>query len=290
MRGEMKNVTNFLLVGFVSIFSFAPIFAQDAAAPMRRSSPSAENTIAPSTPTPTPIPEPIPSPEAISTPSPVPSENPPPVAIEKLQDGGDQLGETTPVVAEVGAEREQPAGAGQSSKPVPARSAQPREQVLAPARKSPFSFFRREPVARPDTPGGTQPAFDLSRQSSRTIAAIIQSLEKEWEAAISTHNVDVIDKLLADDFQGTSSTGRSGGKATLLAAVRNDKNVYSFARVGNMKVQSLGPDVAVVTGTATERGTTAEGQRFSVSRRFTDRWEQRNGRWQCVASSATLLR
>ncbi len=288
MRGEMKNFTNFLLVGFASIFSSAPIFAQDAAAPMRRSSPSAENTIAPSTPTPTPVPEPIPSPEAISTPLPVPSENPPPATAEKPQDGSDQHEEKTPVAAEVGAERDQAAGAEQSSKPVPARSAQPREQVVAPARKSPFSFFRREPVARPDIPGATQPAFD--RQTSRATAAIIQSLENEWEAAIRTHNVDAIDKLLADDFQGASSTGRSGGKATLLAAVRNDKNVYSLARAGNMKVRTLGPDIAVVTGTVTERGTTAEGQRFSVSRRFTDRWEQRNGRWQCVASSATSLR
>ncbi|MBA2622776.1 MAG: nuclear transport factor 2 family protein [Chthoniobacterales bacterium] len=134
-----------------------------------------------------------------------------------------------------------------------------------------------------------RPTFDLTGDSSWTTAATIRSLENEWQAAIKGHDVAALDRLLADDFSATSSTGREGNKATVLAEMRNDRSVYDSARAQGMKIRSLGPDAAVVTGTATESGTTSDGQRFKTSRRFTDKWERRNGRWQCVASKATRL-
>lgn len=134
-----------------------------------------------------------------------------------------------------------------------------------------------------------QPTFDLSRESSRTTAATIRSLEKNWQTAIKEHDFGAVQMLLADDFEGTSSTGRKGRKAKLLTEVGKDKNVYSSARVRGMKVRSLEPNVAVVTGIASETGTTPEGKRFKSARRFTDKWEYRDGRWQCVASEAERL-
>lgn len=103
------------------------------------------------------------------------------------------------------------------------------------------------------------------------------------------HDVATIDELIANDFVGTSSTGKVGSKSTLLGAVRRDKNEYKSATVRGMSVRSLGPDVAVVTGIVSEGGTTKDGKQFKTSRRFTDTWRERNGRWQCVASQATQL-
>ena len=54
-----------------------------------------------------------------------------------------------------------------------------------------------------------------------------------------------------------------------------------------MSVSSDGTGAAIVTGIATETGTTADGTPFTTSRRFTDTWRQRKGTWECVESKAT---
>ena len=56
-------------------------------------------------------------------------------------------------------------------------------------------------------------------------AATIRSLEKNWQTAIKEHDFGAVQTLLADDFEGTSSTGRKGQKAKLLTELGKDKNV-----------------------------------------------------------------
>ena len=104
-----------------------------------------------------------------------------------------------------------------------------------------------------------------------------------------THDVSVLEELVADDFVGTSSSGKVGNKATMIAEARKDKNVYTSAVSSDMKVHIFGPGIAVVTGVARESGKTAAGKPFSQAYRFTDTWVERNGVWQCVAASAMAL-
>jgi ketosteroid isomerase-like protein len=129
----------------------------------------------------------------------------------------------------------------------------------------------------------------LSEQGSGYVRAAVRGLERKWQDAIVEHDVSLVDDLVADDFVGTSSTGRVGTKSTLLYEMRRDENTYKSATARNMAVRAYGQNVAVVTGVASENGTTPRGQRFSTSRRFTDTWMQRNGKWQCIASHATQL-
>jgi len=104
-----------------------------------------------------------------------------------------------------------------------------------------------------------------------------------------THDVSILEELVADDFVGTSSSGKVGNKSTLIAEARKDKNVYTSAVSTDMTVRIFGPDIAVVTGVARETGKTASGKAFSQAIRFTDTWVERNGVWQCVAASAIAL-
>ncbi|CAN5518081.1 hypothetical protein BH18VER1_BH18VER1_01700 [soil metagenome] len=136
---------------------------------------------------------------------------------------------------------------------------------------------------------GTRPTLDLADQGSGQVGGTVRALERRWQNAIIKHDFSVIDDLVADDFIGTSSTGRVGTKSTLLDEIKRDENTYKSATARNMTVRTYGQNVAVVTGVASESGTTPDGQRFSTSRRFTDTWMQRNGRWQCTASHATQL-
>ncbi|HEV2840039.1 MAG TPA: nuclear transport factor 2 family protein [Chthoniobacterales bacterium] len=104
-----------------------------------------------------------------------------------------------------------------------------------------------------------------------------------------THDISVIEELVADDFVGTSSSGKVGNKATMIAQARQDKNVYTSAASEDLVVRIFGPNVAVVTGVAREAGKTPAGKAFSHAYRFTDTWMERNGQWQCVAAQAMAL-
>jgi len=121
------------------------------------------------------------------------------------------------------------------------------------------------------------------------VAAKIKELEQRWEASLLTHDVSVVEKLVAEDFIGTSSSGKVGDKSTLLASARADKNTYKTAAPSDMVVRVFGPNVAVVTGVIRETGTNTAGKAFSHAYRFTDTWVERNGEWQCVAAHAMAL-
>jgi ketosteroid isomerase-like protein len=117
----------------------------------------------------------------------------------------------------------------------------------------------------------------------------LKALEARWEASFMTHDITVIEQLVAEDFVGTSSSGKLGNKSTMISEAMKDKNVYTSAVSTDMIVHSFGPGVAVVTGVARESGKTPKGTAFSHAYRFTDTWVERNGTWQCVAASAMAL-
>jgi len=88
---------------------------------------------------------------------------------------------------------------------------------------------------------------------------------------------------------GTSSSGKTGDKATLIAEAKRDTNTYTSAASSDLNVKIFASNVAVVTGIAKESGKTKAGKTFSNSYRFTDTWVERNGEWQCVAAHAIAL-
>jgi ketosteroid isomerase-like protein len=121
------------------------------------------------------------------------------------------------------------------------------------------------------------------------VTSKIKELESRWEASLLSHDASAIEKIVADDFIGTSSSGKTGDKTTLLAEAKRDTSTYTSAVSSEMTVRMYGPSVAVVTGIAKENGKTKSGKTFSRSFRFTDTWVERNGEWQCVAAHAMAL-
>jgi ketosteroid isomerase-like protein len=117
----------------------------------------------------------------------------------------------------------------------------------------------------------------------------IKELESRWEASLLKHDTSEIERIVADDFIGTSSSGKQGDKATLIAEAKRDTNTYTSATSSDMSVRMYGPNVAVVTGIAKEMGKTKAGKTFTNTFRFTDTWVERNGEWQCVAAHAMAL-
>lgn len=267
MKKSMRVIKHFALLATPALLFAAPLLAQDAAAPIRRSSPTPEETAAPApsaTPTPTPTPTPT-----VEKPAPTPAETP--VASEAPKATPEQREETAST----------PSRKTFNEPPV-----RPIEKRPAGAPRPPVNERSETP---PALPPASKPTFDLSDSGGGYIGATIRSLENRWQKSIVSHDTAVVDELVADDFVGTSSTGRLGSKSTLLTEARRDKNTYTSANARSIMVRSFGPHVAVATGVTRESGTTPDGQRFNNSRRFTDTWMERNGRWQCIASHATEL-
>ena len=121
----------------------------------------------------------------------------------------------------------------------------------------------------------------------RAIIADDEPLARERVRSFLADETEI--KIVADDFIGTSSSGKTGDKGTLLAEAKRDTSTYTSAVSSDMTVKMFGPTVAVVTGVAKESGKTKAGKIFTHSYRFTDTWVERNGEWQCVAAHAMAL-
>lgn len=263
-RRPLLRVRKFLLLfAFVSLaLLLAPVVrAQYALPPSRLSFPS---------PSPSPAPAPAETPaapapvQAAATPTPSATPKPKPAARPR----NDVLNEK------------------------PVRAVEPHTRSQSESSPSPTprrrSLFSRIPAGPATGPRASRPTFDFS-ESNWTAAAALRSAERKWEAAIKAHDHATVEKLLADEFRAVSTNGRGASRARLLQEIKNDKHVYQSAKVRGMQVRSHGPDEAVVTGTAIETGTTADGKRFTSTRRFSDTWRLRKGKWECVTSRSTKV-
>jgi ketosteroid isomerase-like protein len=267
------------LLAIATVFLAASPFvrAQDAAStPFRHSSPSPTEESA--TPTPTPKPRGTPTPEPTETFTLQPLATP---TLEPIP---------SPTLEPIASPLPKPTASIASPTPKPVATPTPKPRPTATPKARPTATPTPKPTATP-TPQPTpipaeSPAAD---QNQSDITSKLKALEERWEGSFVTHDISVIEQLVAEDFVGTSSSGKLGNKSTMISEARKDKNVYKSAVSGDMTVHSFGPNVAVVTGIARETGKTRAGKAISHAYRFTDTWVERNGEWQCVAAHAMAL-
>jgi len=167
-----------------------------------------------------------------------------------------------------------------SPKPKPATSPTPAKDSSPAAPKS-------KPSATP-APNASTAAVMPAKKS--TPEATIREIEDKWEASVMRHDPSVAQAYLADDFRGISSQGKVMTKSKLLAEIKKDTDTYSSAKNGKVDVRVFGGQFAVATGVSTEAGKSKEGKEFKRSFRWTDAWVLRDGKWQCVASQAMLVK
>jgi len=120
--------------------------------------------------------------------------------------------------------------------------------------------------------------------------AMLREMEDKWEASVMAHDPSVAQAYLADDFRGVSSKGKVMKKSDLLAEMKKDTDTYTSAKNSKLDVRVFGGQFAVATAIATEEGKSKDGKTFKRSFRWTDAWVLRDGKWQCVASQAMLVK
>jgi ketosteroid isomerase-like protein len=114
------------------------------------------------------------------------------------------------------------------------------------------------------------------------VAATIEQLEHEWTTAIVNRDFATLDRLLANDFNGTSPTAHTYPKSHALADLKSGRYVVEKMDLDEVSVNVYGD--AAVAFTSQEEKSVYDGKDISGHYHYTDVWIKRNGRWQVVAS------
>jgi hypothetical protein len=115
------------------------------------------------------------------------------------------------------------------------------------------------------------------------VLADLTDLEHEWTVANINADKKKLDKILADDYVGTSADGNMQGKAEYLRTIERDNTIQNW-QFEDMKVK-LNGDRASLTGIIR-----LQIQNQPVAYRFTDKFVWRDGRWQATASEVTPVK
>jgi hypothetical protein len=135
-----------------------------------------------------------------------------------------------------------------------------------------------------NTPANASSAPALSAGAESTDQTIT-NLENQWVGAIVKKDTATIDRLLADDFSGTTDD-QIYSKADAIEDVKT--GTHESLELDNIKVRLYG-ETAVVTMGQTEKSRHGDKD-FSGHYLFTDVWARKNGQWIAVASHGSRVR
>ena len=142
---------------------------------------------------------------------------------------------------------------------------------------------RQSETVRPKAKAPAPDEQAETTEDSATIIAHITDCEKRWQASVRTHDASVANALLSEDFAGVNPSGHETTKTSIITGIASDTWSYEIARLEEVHVKVIGPNIAIATGIGREKGTDERRKPFDRRIAFTDMWRQREGRWQCTA-------
>ena len=121
--------------------------------------------------------------------------------------------------------------------------------------------------------------------TSPTAEKVVAS-ERAWSEAFLRHDLQVISRLLADDFVGIDGRGVVSDKASELEEAKppspgTTDPILVGEQLSDIRVRIYG-DAAVLTAINTARFSSQRGD-STVRYRRTTVWVRREDRWQCVS-------
>jgi len=132
--------------------------------------------------------------------------------------------------------------------------------------------------ANTDNDGDDEPA----PTNESDVLRVLTDLENEWTVANINADKKKLNRILADDYVGTTSDGRAQGKANYLKTIQRDTSIQKWA-FEDLKV-SLKGDRASLTGVLRVEVQSQQGDIVPAAFRFTDKFVWRDNRWQAVSS------
>jgi len=118
-------------------------------------------------------------------------------------------------------------------------------------------------------------------------AQYITDMERKWAEGVCADN-GVVAGLLADDFQGTSTSGARFTKADELRDEKGPRSAHGCG-LDEAKVRFFGDNLAVVYGREHAIGKDKSKPEAKVCQIWTDTWMKRDNKWQIIASQDNRL-
>jgi len=115
------------------------------------------------------------------------------------------------------------------------------------------------------------------------LKSIQQRLISAWVSA----DRETIDTILADDWRVTDPTGQVLTKAQVMVELESGERKLESGTIDDVDVRLFG-NVGIITGRTVATGS-YQGNKVSVTLRFTDVFVKQNQRWYAMASHATLI-
>ena len=115
---------------------------------------------------------------------------------------------------------------------------------------------------------------------------LISAVEAKWASLACSPQPD-LKAVIADDFQGTSPTGRRYGKDE--AITTDTKSLSQDCQLGEVKVKFFGDSIAIAYGAESWIEKANDGKDTKRCQVWTDTWLKRAGKWQIVAAQDTIL-
>jgi hypothetical protein len=118
-----------------------------------------------------------------------------------------------------------------------------------------------------------------------TVEFIIAA-EAKWASSACSPQPDLKD-VIADDFQGTSPSGRRYGKGQ--AITTDTKALARDCQLGEVKIRFFGDSVAIAYGEESKMDKAKDGKETKQCLIWTDTWLKRAEKWQIVAAQDTVI-
>ena len=132
------------------------------------------------------------------------------------------------------------------------------------------------------TAGIAQSTTATSGQNSNAEQAALK-VTQEWLAADERHDRATLNRIIADDFQGTGPTGRTVSKGDIIPRAEADTRGLAIS-AQDMKVRVFG-DTAIISGRGLPKIKAEEGSEL----RFTVVLVRRKGDWQMVGAHLSTV-
>ena len=110
--------------------------------------------------------------------------------------------------------------------------------------------------------------------------------EAKWANSACSPQPD-LKNIIADDFQGTSPSGRRYGKDE--AITPDAKSLSRDCQLGEVKVRFFGDFIAIAYGAESAVSKAKNGKETKRCLIWTDAWLKRAGKWQIVAAQDTNI-
>jgi ketosteroid isomerase-like protein len=169
-------------------------------------------------------------------------------------------------------------------------------QALAPnaERRTHGAFVRRSALAGMAVVAALAIGVVVSRHHSPSAPTslagtndeeVVKRVQREWMEAIRDKDAATLDRILADDYVYTDSSGRVTNKADSLRQARSTGGRMKAFQTSDEKTLIYG-DMAIITGRLRVEGV-AGGEPYDTEVRFTDILARIDGQWRAVAAHAS---